>query len=52
MEQKHVINEELYTNSLLISPNPDEESIIEFYWVKKNSMFSNSKEKRVISSTH
>lgn len=23
MELKHLINEELYTNSLLISPNPD-----------------------------
>ena len=52
MESDRLINEDIYTNSLLISPNSNEHPPLEFYWVKKNSIFSSTKEKKLLNSTY
>lgn len=45
MEINHVIQDKLYTNSLLICPISDESSIISYTWIRKNSPFLNGREK-------
>ena len=45
MSVRQQIKDDLYTNSLLISPISNEEHVSTSFWVKKNSMFSCYKEK-------
>ena len=52
MESAPLIHDDIYTNSLLISPNPNDNPPLEFYWLKKNSIFSSTKEKKLLNSTY
>ena len=47
MAIKHTISEEVYTNSILIYPHFDEDSIAEYFWRRKNPFFSTSYEQKI-----
>ncbi len=47
MALKHTIDQEVYTNSLLIYPNFDEDKISEFFWRRRNSYFSTCYEQKI-----
>lgn len=47
MTLKHIIGQEVYTNSILIYPHFDEENIKEFYWQKKYSYLNPSHEQKI-----
>lgn len=49
MDRQEFIGEEVYTNSLLISPNPNDSSIKEFSWLRRNSYFCSAKERPIIT---
>ena len=48
MTLKQTIDQEVFTNSLLIYPNFDEDKIIEFYWRRRNPIFLNINEQKII----
>lgn len=47
MALKHTIAQTVFTNSLLIYPNGEQQQIKEFYWRRKNSPFSMEYEQRI-----
>lgn len=47
MTLRYAINQEVYTNSLLIYPHFDESEIFEFYWQRRDSFFFGSTEQRI-----
>ena len=47
MTLRYAINQEVFTNSLLIYPHFDESDIFEFYWQRRDSFFFGSSEQRI-----
>ena len=51
MTLKHTIDQEVYTNSILIYPHFDEEKIQEFHWRRKNCYLNPSYEQKISQKT-